>query len=98
MFFTASVSLPITSVGFYKDRTNYFLAYSTTFDGTSMNYNSVILVGCFVIAAGWWFVHGIRHYPGPTLMGLYLEGVDIKPDHRTSDEDKSGPHGLVGGM
>jgi choline transport protein len=51
-----------------------------------MNYNSVILVGCFAVTAIWWFAHGIRHYPGPKLIGLYLEGVDIKPDHRPDDK------------
>jgi hypothetical protein len=59
-----------------------------------MNYNSVILVGCFLVATLWWFVHGIRHYPGPKLMHLYLEGVDVKGDEaqalpaEKSDSDK----------
>jgi choline transport protein len=45
-----------------------------------MNYNSVILVGCFVVTAGWWFIHGIWHYPGPKLIGLYLEDADSTPN------------------
>lgn len=36
-----------------------------------MNYNSVILVGCFSIALFWWLVHGIKNYPGPLVGGLY---------------------------
>ncbi|KAF7186907.1 Choline transport protein [Pseudocercospora fuligena] len=38
-----------------------------------MNYNSVILVGCVVLTAFWWIVHGIKNYPGPKLAQLYLE-------------------------
>lgn len=62
-----------------------FLAYFLPTDPTSMNYNSVILVGCFFVTGVWWFFHGIWHYPGPKLVGLYLEGVDIKPDHKAED-------------
>ncbi|KAF2157267.1 choline transport protein [Myriangium duriaei CBS 260.36] len=39
----------------------------------TMNYNSVILVGCFVLALSWWFIHGRRNYPGPILTGLYIK-------------------------
>ncbi|KAF2765497.1 choline transport protein [Teratosphaeria nubilosa] len=38
-----------------------------------MNWNSVILVGCVVLTAFWWMVHGLRKYPGPKLAGLYGE-------------------------
>jgi choline transport protein len=43
-----------------------------------MNYNSVILVGCFVLTGIWWAVYGVRKYPGPKLANLYIEGVDAK--------------------
>ena len=44
-----------------------------------MNYNSVILVGCFVIALVWWLAHARTHYHGPKLAGLYLlNGVDTE--------------------
>ncbi|EMC95091.1 hypothetical protein BAUCODRAFT_525469 [Baudoinia panamericana UAMH 10762] len=36
-----------------------------------MNWNSVILVGCVILTAFWWFVHGLRKYPGPKLASLY---------------------------
>lgn len=32
-----------------------------------MSYNSVILVGVVTLTAFWWFVHGMRKYPGPKL-------------------------------
>lgn len=43
-----------------------------------MNYNSVILVGCFAVTGFWWLIYGQRKYPGPKLAGLYLEGVESK--------------------
>jgi choline transport protein len=64
----------------------WFLAYFLPTDAASMNYNSVILVGCFAAAGIWWFAHGIRHYPGPKLVMLYLDGIDIKPDHKPDDK------------
>ena len=42
---------------------------------SSMNYNSVILVGVLVLTIIWWFVHGLRKYPGPKLLQLYGHGV-----------------------
>lgn len=36
-----------------------------------MNYNSVILVGVFVLISVWWLVHGLRRYPGPKVAALY---------------------------
>ncbi|KAI5370179.1 putative amino acid/polyamine transporter I [Septoria linicola] len=39
-----------------------------------MNYNSVILVGIVALTAFWWLVYGGRHYPGPQVVKLYLEG------------------------
>ena len=56
------------------------LAYGIPTDVTTMNYNSVILVGILVLTAFWWLIHGFRKYPGPKLVGLYLEGVDVKPE------------------
>ncbi|PPJ56352.1 hypothetical protein CBER1_00643 [Cercospora berteroae] len=38
-----------------------------------MNYNSVILVGIITLTAFWWFVHGLRDYPGPKVSKMYLE-------------------------
>ncbi|EYB29277.1 hypothetical protein SNK03_002543 [Fusarium graminearum] len=37
------------------------------FDGSTMNYNSVILCGlCFLITA-WWLASASKHYPGPSF-------------------------------
>ncbi len=41
-------------------------------DGPTMNYNSVILVGVVFLTTAWWFIHAIRHYPGPKVMTLYI--------------------------
>lgn len=43
-----------------------------------MNYNSVILVGCFALTTVWWFIHGMRKYEGPKMMGVYIEGLEAK--------------------
>ena len=40
----------------------------------SMNYNSVILVGVVTLTSTWWFVHGLRNYPGPKLGEMYSLG------------------------
>ena len=45
-----------------------------------MNYNSVILVGILFITMVWWIIHGFKNYPGPKLIGLYLDGIDAKPE------------------
>jgi hypothetical protein len=45
-----------------------------------MNYNSVILVGIVFLTTVWWIIHGFKHYPGPKLIGLYLDGIDTKPE------------------
>ncbi|KAK5175376.1 uncharacterized protein LTR77_000515 [Saxophila tyrrhenica] len=37
-----------------------------------MNWNSVILVGVVVLTVVWWFVHGLRKYPGPKAASLYV--------------------------
>jgi choline transport protein len=42
---------------------------------STMNYNSVILVGVIAITLFWWLVHAIRKYEGPKLGG-YLETLD----------------------
>ncbi|KAF8848814.1 choline transport protein [Acephala macrosclerotiorum] len=44
--------------------------YSLPAEVATMNYNSVILVGVIFLAAVWWFVHGVRNYPGPKLGGF----------------------------
>ncbi|OQO08408.1 hypothetical protein B0A48_06278 [Cryoendolithus antarcticus] len=36
-----------------------------------MNWNSIILVGCVLLTAAWWFIHGVKKYPGPKLAQLY---------------------------
>jgi choline transport protein len=57
-----------------------FLAYGLPTSVSTMNYNSVILVGILFITTAWWIIHGFKNYPGPKLIGLYLEGVDAKPE------------------
>lgn len=37
-----------------------------------MNYNCVILAGVVFLTAVWWFVHAVRHYPGPRLQLVYV--------------------------
>ena len=59
--------------------TNTLSAYAYPVIGSPdvMSYNSVVLVGCILIAVIWWFAYSARHYGGPKLAGLYLiEGVD----------------------
>lgn len=53
------------------------LAYALPVSVPSMNYNSVILGGCFAIALFWWLAVAMRKYPGPKLHGLIdvIEGV-----------------------
>ena len=46
--------------------------YAMPVSTATMNYNSVILAGVVVLTAFWWFVHGLRNYPGPKLEGLVL--------------------------
>jgi choline transport protein len=43
--------------------------YSLPAAVATMNYNSVILAGVTFLTAVWWFVHGLRNYPGPKLGG-----------------------------
>ncbi|KAJ7076672.1 choline transport protein [Mycena belliarum] len=45
-----------------------------------MNYNSVILVGCVVLTAFWWIIHGRTQYPGPSLPHLDMVGHKIEDD------------------
>ena len=44
--------------------------YALPVEVTTMNYNSVILVGITFLTALWWFVHGLGKYPGPKLTGF----------------------------
>ncbi|MCJ1417718.1 hypothetical protein MMC32_004063 [Xylographa parallela] len=46
----------------------------------TMNYNSVILVGVLVITTAWWFAHARKHYPGPKLTSLYVDGKVVTLD------------------
>ena len=46
----------------------------------TMNYNSVILVGCVAVTAFWWIVHGRTKYPGPELPHLDAAGHKIEED------------------
>ncbi|MCJ1460893.1 hypothetical protein MMC28_011275 [Mycoblastus sanguinarius] len=57
--------------------------YPTT--ESTMNYNSVILVGVLIITTAWWFAHARRHYPGPKLSNLYVDGkiVELPKDEHT---------------
>lgn len=45
----------------------YCLPYGLPVTVPTMNYNSVILVGCLFITECWWLVHGRRTYEGPKL-------------------------------
>lgn len=56
--------------------TDNISAYAMPVDSSSMNYNSVILVGVLFITVVWWFVHGIRKYPGPKLASVYLDEME----------------------
>jgi len=53
--------------------------YSFPTTVSAMNYNSVILVGILFITTVWWIIHARKHYPGPKLAHLYLDGevVDL---------------------
>ncbi|KAJ6550172.1 choline transport protein [Mycena capillaripes] len=44
----------------------------------TMNYNSVILVGCVALTAFWWVIHGRTQYPGPHLPHLDAAGHKIE--------------------
>lgn len=51
----------------------FFPAYVMPVTTLLMNWNSVILVGVVALTALWWFIHAREHYPGPKVMGLYIE-------------------------
>ena len=44
--------------------------YALPVEVTTMNYNSVILVGVAFLTAFWWLVHALKNYPGPKLGGF----------------------------
>ncbi|KAJ6506049.1 choline transport protein [Mycena vulgaris] len=46
----------------------------------TMNYNSVILVGCVALTTFWWIIHGRTQYPGPRLPHLDAAGHKIEDD------------------
>ncbi len=53
-----------------------------------MNYNSVILVGVVLLTTAWWFIHGIRKYPGPKLSHLYVNGKIVElPNSKTEHSE-----------
>ena len=44
----------------------------------TMNYNSVILMGTVALTTFWWFMHGLRKYPGPKVTGfIHVDSTDI---------------------
>ncbi|OHE91255.1 choline transporter [Colletotrichum orchidophilum] len=45
----------------------------------TMNWSSVILVGTVAITGLWWAVHAVHHYPGPKVMGLYIDTEGVRP-------------------
>ncbi|KAI1073148.1 hypothetical protein LB507_009106 [Fusarium sp. FIESC RH6] len=47
------------------------------FDVTSMNYNSVILVGLCLLISIWWLVSASKHYPGPSFRHT-LDSDEVK--------------------
>ena len=55
---------------------------------STMNYNSVILVGVVLLTTAWWFIHGIRKYPGPKLSHLYVNGKIVElPNSKTEHSE-----------
>ena len=50
------------------------LAYVYPTTESTMNYNSVILVGVVLLTTIWWFAWARRNYPGPKLANLYVNG------------------------
>ncbi|KAM0558030.1 hypothetical protein ACHAPJ_005197 [Fusarium lateritium] len=45
------------------------------FDATTMNYNSVILVGVCVITTVWWLVSAMKYYRGPSFLHVYPDSA-----------------------
>lgn len=62
--------------------------YPTTV--STMNYNSVILVGVLTLTTVWWFLHGARKYAGPKLTHLYDGGRVVDSNETTGDHAHSG--------
>lgn len=62
-----------------------------------MNYNSVILVGILVLTTFWWFVHGMRKYPGPKLAKMYGAGkvIDLPNEGMDRKEGEGGGQGAM---
>ena len=64
------------------------LAYVYPPTESTMNYNSVILVGVVLLTTIWWFIHGIRKYPGPKLSHLYVNGKIVElPSSKTEHSE-----------
>jgi len=49
--------------------------YSMPAATSTMNYNSVILVGVVLMTGSWWAVYAARHYEGPKLTELYVDKI-----------------------
>ena len=56
-------------------------AYTYPTTTSTMNYNSVILVGVLVLTTAWWFIHARTKYPGPKLSHLYVDGRVVEVGH-----------------
>ena len=67
----------------FSDAISVAYTYPTT--ESTMNYNSVILVGVLVLTIAWWFIHARVKYPGPKLSNLYVEGhiVELPKEEHT---------------
>lgn len=62
--------------------------YPTTV--STMNYNSVILVGVLFLTTAWWFIHGARKYSGPKLIHLYDGGRVVDANEMIEKHEHSG--------
>ncbi|KAF2225090.1 choline transport protein [Elsinoe ampelina] len=52
----------------------YCFPYAMPVTPDLMNYNSVILVGCFALSLIWWVVHARKNYPGPLIGSMDIKG------------------------
>ena len=74
----------------YREFVANFAVVAYVFPPTesTMNYNSVILVGVVVLTTAWWFIHGMRKYPGPKLSHLYVNGKIVElPNAKTEHSE-----------
>lgn len=54
------------------------IAYVYPTTESTMNYNSVILVGVLVLTVAWWFIHARTKYPGPKISKIYVDGQIVE--------------------